>query len=58
MFRPAVCSRRHDVLMMSMNFNNIATLNIYGIINGISTSESINLLTNADLSKTSDHYKI
>ena len=40
-FQPDVCNGYHDVLMISMNFNNIAILNICDvdyrcIINGIS----------------------
>ena len=45
------CSRCHDVLMMSINLNDIAILNINGadylcIINGISKNESLNLPMN------------
>ena len=46
-FQPSVCNCCHDLLMMSMNLNNIAILNIHGVdyrfvINGISKSEAIN----------------
>ena len=49
--------------MMSMNLNDIAISNIYGvnyrcIINGISKSEAVNLLQNTNLSKKVDPYKI
>ena len=52
-FWPTVCNSCQDVLMMSMNLNNIAILNIdgvdyFGIINGTKKSESINLFKNAD----------
>ena len=44
-----VCSRCHDLLMMSMKFNDIAILNNKGsnyccIISAISKSEAINLV--------------
>ena len=53
-FQPNVCSDFHDVLMMSMNLNDIDILNIHGanyhcIISGISKSEAINLMQNIDL---------
>ena len=62
-FQLAVCNRFHDVLMMSMNLNNIATLSTHGvvyhcIIGGTSKREAINLPQNVDLSKKVDHYKI
>ena len=46
----------HGVLMMSINLNNIAILNINSvdyrcIINGISKGDALNLLKNADLTK-------
>ena len=49
-----VCNGCHDARMMSINLNNIAILNIKGIdyhciINGISKSDSVNLLQNTDL---------
>ena len=45
-FQPGVCNGFHDVLMMSMNFNDILVLNIHGvdylcIINGISKREAV-----------------
>ena len=61
-FQPNVCSRCHDLLMMSMNLRDIATLNIKGsgyrcIISLISKNEAINLMQNADLTKKVEHYK-
>ena len=49
--------------MMSVNFNDVAVLNIEGIayhyiINGISKSEAINLLKDTNLTKKVGHYKI
>ena len=57
-FHPDVCNACHDVLMMSVNLDNIAILNIQGvdyccIINRISKSDAVNLLQNADLTKNS-----
>ena len=51
-----VCNGCHDVLMMSVNLNDIAILNIKGtnyycIIHGISKSGAAKLLQNADLTK-------
>ena len=53
-FQPDVCNGRHDVLMMPINLNDIAILNIRDvgyrcIINEISKTDAINLLQNADL---------
>ena len=53
-FQLDVCNRYHDVLMMPINLNDIAILNICGvdyrcIINRISKREEVNLLQNADL---------
>ena len=53
-FQPNVCNGCHDLLTMSMNLSDIALLNIKGsdyrcIISGISKSETINLMENADL---------
>ena len=50
-----MCNGFHDVLMMSINFNDIAVLNIHGvdyrcIINGISKREAVDWLQNVDLS--------
>ena len=55
---PHVCNGRHDVLIMSINLSDIAFLNICGvdyccIINGISKSEAVGLLTNASLNEKS-----
>ena len=52
----------HDVLIMSINLNDIAILNTRGvnyrcIINGISKSETVNLLQNTNLNKKGEHYK-
>ena len=54
-FQPDVCNGCYDVLMMSININDIAVLNICEvdyrcISNGISKSETVNFLQNADLS--------
>ena len=51
-----VCNGCHDVLMTSINLNDIAILNIRGvdyccIINGNSRSDTVNLLLNADLTE-------
>ena len=51
-----ICSRYHDVLMMYINLNNIAILNINSVnyrffINEISRSDALNLPKNADLNK-------
>ena len=59
-FQPNVCNGFHDVLMMSMDLNNIAILNIRGVdyrhvTNGIRKCEIVNLLQNADLVKKVDH---
>ena len=61
-FQTNVCIRCHDLLMMFMNLNNIAILNIKGfgyhcIIGLISKNEDINLIQNADLTKKAEHYK-
>ena len=52
-FQPNFCNRCHDLLMMSINLNDIAILNIKGyyccIISLISKNEAINLIQNADL---------
>ena len=55
-FQPNVCNRCHDLLIMSVNLNDIAILNIKGsdnccIISLISKNETINLMQNADLTK-------
>ena len=55
---PHVCNGCHDVLIMSINLSDIAFLNICGvdyccIINGISKSEAVGLLTNAKLNEKS-----
>ena len=53
-FQPSVCNRCHNVLMMSINLNDITGLNIRGIdyhciINGISKSDAMSILQNANL---------
>ena len=57
-FQPNVCSISHSLLMMYVNFSNIAILNIKGsynrcIISLISKNEAINLTQNADLTEES-----
>ena len=61
-FQPNVCNRCHDLLMMSMNFSDIAILNIKGsdyrcIISLISKNEGINVMQNVDLTEKAEHYK-
>ena len=53
-FQLNVSYRCYDLLMMSMNLNDIAILNIKGpacrcIISGIIKNEAINVMQNADL---------
>ena len=55
-FQPNVCNRYHDLLMISMNLNDIAILNnkdsdYHCIISLISKSEAIKLMQNADLTE-------
>ena len=57
-FQPNVCSRCHDLLMMSINVSDTAILNSKGsnyhcIISLISKNETINLLQNVDLTEKS-----
>ena len=57
-FQPNICSRCHDLLMMSMNLSDIAILNIksvdyHCIISRISKNEAINLMQNANLTEKS-----
>ena len=57
-FQSNVCSRCHDLLMMSMKFNDIAILNNKGsnyccIISAITKSEAIDLVWNAALTEKS-----
>ena len=57
-FQPHVCSRCHDLLMMSMNLSEIAILNTESanyccIISRISNSKSFYLMQNIDLTKES-----
>ena len=56
-FQQKVCSRCHDLLMMSINLSDIAILNISSdyccIISLISKNEAINLLQYVDLTKKS-----
>ena len=61
-FQLYVSNGCHDVLMMSMNFSDIAILKICGvdchcIFTRISKSEAVNLLRKADLNKKVDYYK-
>ena len=53
-FQPDVCTDCHDVLMIPVNLNDIAILNIRGVdyccmINRINKSNAVNLLQNANL---------
>ena len=55
-FQSDIYNGCHFVLMLSINFKDIAILNIWDIdyhciINGISKSDALNLLQNADLTK-------
>ena len=55
-FQPYVCNKCYDLLMMFMNFSDIAILNIKGsdyrcIISGISKSEAMKLLQKIDLTE-------
>ena len=55
-FQLNVCNRCHDLLMMSINLNDIAIFNIKGsdyhcIISLISKNDAINLMQNADLTE-------
>ena len=55
-FQYDICNGSHGLLMMSVNPNNIAILNIQGIdyrwiINEINKSDTVNLLKNVDLTK-------
>ena len=57
-FQSNVCNRPHDLLMMSMNLNDIVTLNIKDsdyccIISLITKNEAINVMQNADWTKKS-----
>ena len=57
-FQSNFCNRCHDLLMMSMNLADITILNIkdsgyHCIISLISKNEAINVMQNADLTKTS-----
>ena len=52
-FKPNVCNRFHDLLMMSMNLLNIKASDHDCIIRGIIKIEAINLLQNTDLTEKS-----
>ena len=57
-FQPNVCNRCHNLLMMSINLNDIAILYIQGsdyrcIIRLIIKNKAINLMENADLTEKS-----
>ena len=54
-FHLCVCNGSHD-LLMSINFNDIA-IDYCCNINGISKSDAVNLLENADLTKKVYNYK-
>ena len=60
-FQPSDCNDCHDVLIMSININSTAILNIdvvdyRCIIRGITKNEAINILRNYDLSKKSGSF--
>ena len=62
-FQPHFCNNCHDLLMMSVNFSNIAILNIKGsdyscIISLISKNKAIKLSKNADLNNKNCKYFI
>lgn len=57
-FQPTACNSSHDLLMMSIDTNNIAILNISSVYYRfigfrISKNEAINLFKNADVSRKS-----
>ena len=61
-FQSYVCNRCHDLLMVSMNFSDIAILNIkradyHCIVRGISKNETINLMQNAKMTEKKELYK-
>ena len=61
-FQTYVCNGCHNVLMISINLNDHTILNINGvdycgIINGISKSDAMNVLQNADLTEKEEYYK-
>ena len=58
-FQPNVCNECNDVLMMSINLSNVAILNIRGVdycctVNGISKSDAVSVLENADLTEVGE----
>ena len=61
-FQLGVCKGCHGVLMIPVNLNNIAILNISGvdfcIVNEIAKSEAVNLLQNADFTEERTIIKI
>ena len=57
-FQPHVCNGFHELLIMSLNLNNIAILKVKNsdcpcIVSIISKSEAINLMQNIDLTEKS-----
>ena len=61
-FQPNACNWCHDVLIISMNFSDIAILNINGsnyhcVISLVSKNETINLMENTDLTEKAERYK-
>ena len=61
-FQANVCNWCHDVLIISMNFSDIAILNINGsnyhcVISLVSKNETINLMENTDLTEKAECYK-
>ena len=61
-FQPNVCNRSHDLLMISINHNDIDILNIKGsdyrcIISGITRGEATNVMQNTNLTGKSGTLK-
>ena len=61
-FQPNACNWCHDILIISMNFSDIAILNINGsnyhcVISLVSKNETINLMENTDLTEKAERYK-
>ena len=61
-FQPYVCSRCHNLVMVTMNHSDIAILNTENvdyccIIPEISKSKAIKLLQKIDLTEKKEHYK-
>ena len=56
-FKPNACNRCQDLLMMSMSFSDIATLNIKVSDHLINKIEATKLMQNADLTKKLERFK-